>query len=274
MDGTLTGSGALVGSPARLDLAGDLALDHVTIYGKPLKGVRGRVEGSGREESMVLRELNADMCGGRATGEVQLFYGDDDSRYDVAATLADVDLAQFLNAGRPPDDRIEDVSGRMHAHLFMGLAGGDPRDRRGGGRVLVREGQLYRLPLVTAIQGEARIRPPDESALQELTGAFFIAGPQVELQDIVLQGPGLALIGAGELSPSDGALDLTLVAVSPRNWVKVPVITEFLEGAARELVEINVRGTVSEPHIATRPLRGVEAALETLFQGRNAPKQR
>lgn len=82
------------------------------------------------------------------------------------------------------------------------------------------------------------------------------------------------MIGAGEIAPRDGALDLTLVAVTPREWVKVPVLTEFLEGASRELVEISVRGTLAEPNIATRPLRSVEAALETLFQkraARNAP---
>jgi hypothetical protein len=272
--GVLVGHGALVGAPAELDLDADLTVDRLALAGKPLERLRGRAEASAQLGLIRLRNLQADLCGGRATGEVQLLNHENSRRYEVAATLQDVDLTAFINAGRGRDEPLREASGRIDAHLYLGSADGAQQARRGGGRLLIRDGQLYRLPLISAIRGEAQLNSADDSASQELTAEFFLVGPQVELRDLVLQGRGLALIGAGEIAPHDGALDLTLVAVTPREWVKVPVLTEFLEGASRELVEISVRGTLAEPNIATRPLRSVEAALETLFQkraARNAP---
>lgn len=266
--GSLVGQGALVGAPPSLELSAAVALERLTVNGKPLEHLRGRAEASVATGTMALREIQADLCGGRVTGEVQLFNAEGDSGYEMAATLQDVDLAEFINAGRAEHEPPKEASGRMDAHLFIAADGSGVDERRGGGRVLVRQGQLYSLPLVSAVRAQARVHPSDDSAFQELSAQFFIAGPQVELRDLVLQGRGLAFIGAGNVSPRDGALDLTLVAVSPREWVKVPVLTEFLEGASRELVEISVRGTLAAPQIATRPLRGVEAALDTLFRKR------
>ena len=75
----------------------------------------------------------------------------------------------------------------------------------------------------------------------------------------------LALVGDGRVNWARQKLDLQLVAVSPHRWAQVPVLTELLEGAARELVELQVSGTIDRPEVRARPLRSPTAAVEKLL---------
>ncbi len=59
-------------------------------------------------------------------------------------------------------------------------------------------------------------------------------------------------------------LDLTLLAGSPLR-VRVPLLTDILRGAAREIMEIRVTGPLDHPVITPRPLRSLAGVLETLF---------
>ena len=49
------------------------------------------------------------------------------------------------------------------------------------------------------------------------------------------------------------------------------MLTEFIEGAARELVEVHLSGTLEKPTIVAHPLRSVDAAIKTLFGAGQPP---
>ncbi len=72
------------------------------------------------------------------------------------------------------------------------------------------------------------------------------------------------MIGSGTMAMSTQELDIKLVTVSPHRWAKLPIMTELLEGAARELIEVAVTGTPQKPQATARPLRGLEKAINTL----------
>jgi hypothetical protein len=126
---------------------------------------------------------------------------------------------------------------------------------------------MFRLPLLLKVLGVLGLSAPalDDEASQTVSAEFFVLGREVELRDILLRDQTVAMIGAGRLQRDPSELDLRLVAVSPHRWFRLPIVTELVEGTARELVEVRVRGSLDEPQISANPLRGVSGAVETLL---------
>ena len=74
------------------------------------------------------------------------------------------------------------------------------------------------------------------------------------------------------MSLPDQAVDLRLVYVGGRTWARVPVLSDIIEGAAKEIVELRVTGPVSRPTVRAQPLRALTDELKRLFQ-RKPPKK-
>ncbi|MGB9625341.1 MAG: hypothetical protein ACPMAQ_10815, partial [Phycisphaerae bacterium] len=55
-----------------------------------------------------------------------------------------------------------------------------------------------------------------------------------------------------------------LLAGSPRRLPPLGVLTELAEGAARELMEVRVRGSLYEPKIEVQPLQSLRRAMEAM----------
>ncbi|MFH0983559.1 MAG: hypothetical protein V2A79_18750 [Planctomycetota bacterium] len=272
--GTLQGSGNVSEAAGGLSVSGAFALDSLSLNDRRVENVRGRLEHSAANGVLELADLSGALYGGLILADVHVAFEPGATRYDVTATMQDVDLREFLRAGKGTDTRYDAVAGIMDAHLFMTGSAGDPESRLGGGKVHIRNGNLYRLPLLLAILNVLHRGTPQEPAFQEMSAEFLITGKCVEIEDIIFQGPTLALVGSGTITPATGTVALTLVAVTPHRWVEVPVITEFFEAASRELVEIDVTGPLSGPVIRAKPLRGVEAAFQTLFEKKKPKKHK
>jgi hypothetical protein len=264
--GVLAGQGQLRGLPGELTATAELSCDSALLNRRRVEGIRARLEQSAADRRLALSDVSGAIYGGFGTADVQVYFDSDATRYDVTTTLQDVDLGRFLRVEPTSAPRFAAVSGTLDAHLYLNGASGNLETRRGGGRVQVHEGDLYRLPLMLAILDGMGSRVPEESAIQELAADFYVTGSRMEINDLIFQGASLALAGSGTLVPATGIVALDLVSVTPRKWTKVPVLTEMLEGASRELMQIDINGPVSDPVITTRPLRGVEVAVETLFE--------
>ncbi|MCP4593301.1 MAG: AsmA-like C-terminal region-containing protein [bacterium] len=270
VNGTVTGGGTV--TPQGLSAVGDLVLQDLALNDRRVSRVRGRVERSASDGWLAFRELSGEVYGGLASGEVNLRQTEGPPQYDLSVTMQNVDLRSFLGAKPGSGQRYQEVSGRMDAHLGLTGTTGDADTRRGEGKVHVRDARLYRLPLVAAILNVINFTIPSESAFQEMTAEFLVAGRSVEATDILFRGTALALIGTGTILPAAETLALKLVAVTPHRWMELPVVTELLESAAREMLEIDVHGPLGDPIIQARPLRGVEAVFDTLFEQRTPPR--
>ena len=85
---------------------------------------------------------------------------------------------------------------------------------------------------------------------------------------------GLSVEENARLCLRDRNLDLTLLVGSGQKLPRVPVLTELLEGAARELMVVRVQGPLGNPRITAQPLRSVDAALKLLLTPREKPAAR
>ena len=150
--------------------------------------------------------------------------------------------------------------------MYLSGVGGEPLSRRGGGRIEVREGYIYRLPILLAILNVLDMSVPNDEALHELEADFFVLGNRLDFTEIALRGGSLRLVGSGSMSLPDQAVDLRLVNIGTRPWARLPLLADFVEGASREFVELRVTGPASRPTVRAQPLRRLSDELKRLFQ--------
>ncbi|MCH7814217.1 MAG: hypothetical protein IID40_09380 [Planctomycetes bacterium] len=272
LDGRLTGSGQIEPGGEGLSVIADLNLEQVEVNDRRITELTGQLVRSGAARQLVLSDLRGKMYGGAVQATVQLDQAAAQGRYACNANLTQVHLDGFLAAGREDHTARREVAGYVNARVHLSGQTGDPKSVRGGGRVGIEEARLFRLPLMLSILDVLGLAAPGGGDLQSATAEFFVSGPRVELRDILIRGNTVAMVGAGALQRSPTQLDLRLVAVSPHRWFRLPGLTEFLEGASRELVEIRVRGGLSDPSISAAPLPSLGGALETLLGSRRPPK--
>jgi hypothetical protein len=74
------------------------------------------------------------------------------------------------------------------------------------------------------------------------------------------------------MSLPDQAVDLRLVNVGARPWARVPLLTDLVDSAMKEFVELRVTGPVSRPTVRAQPLRGLSEEFKRLFQKKPTKK--
>jgi hypothetical protein len=298
LSGTLTVSGSLVDRLGGATLAGRLHLATARVHSRTLSDIESAwslvrsANGAGR---LSLAETHAAIYGGALTGQAEMLLAPDRTDYDLTALVYGMQIAPWLQAGRnglsessplvrdskllvrdsnlaPHDDSATQIRGTADAQLYLSGVVGDPLSRRGGGQLDVRDGYIYRLPILLAILNVLDMSVPNDEALHELEADFFVLGNRLQFDTIALHGGSLNLVGSGSMSLPDQAVDLRLVNVGVRSWARVPVLTDLVDSAVKEFVELRVTGPVSRPTVRAQPLRGLSEEFKRLFQKKPAKK--
>lgn len=279
LSGTLAGSGLLYDRDRGTTLNGELALHEGRIAGHHISHGQTPwtyVRTERGEGAFNLPEIQARLYDGFLNGSYELLFEETGkTRYSLTANLHGVRIASFLNRQFGSDasaDRSVEVSGVTDGHLYLSGLVGQSSTRQGGGRFVVHEAKLYRMPLILAILHVLNLSIPQGEAFDDARAEFFIMGNRIQLKNIVLRGKALALVGYGHMTLPDRGVDLELVNVSPHQWTRVPVLTELMEGASRELVELHVTGPIDQPRVRVRPLPGLQKEFDRLFQKRRIRK--
>jgi len=221
----------------------------------------------------AIEDLEGTLHEGMLRGDVEVIARDGNIAYHVGTTICDADMATFLDVYQAESNGTggaAKVRGRADARLDLTGTIGDTSKRRGAGYVRITDAHMYRLPVLLAILHVINLTIPDDSAFHDVEARFLVTGDKLEFENILLHGRALALVGTGSMHLPSRHLDLYLATVSPHRWAKVPMLTEFLEAASRELIELHVTGPLSRPKVKAGPLRSLKGLIETLFQ----PKKR
>ncbi len=278
LNGALTVSGVLADRLGGTTVGGRLQLPGARLYGQALSDVNGTwslvrsTDGAGR---FSLTQGRAAIHDGTLTGETHVLLRPTQSEYDLTATLNGMQIAPWLKAlrsRRPASyattrkEAGTEVRGVADAYLYLSGAIGDPLSRRGGGQLEVRDGYIYRLPILLAILNVLDMTVPNDEALHQLEADFFVLGNRLDFDSIALRGGSLTLVGSGSMSLPDQAVDLQLVNVGAQRWARVPILTDLVENATKGLVELRVTGPISQPTVRAQPLRAISDELKRLFQ--------
>lgn len=199
-------------------------------------------------DEIVMNDVQLDAFGGEVTGSVTLReVGSDTVAFSVAGMVSDVEFARLLSAAREDDGSWQ--GGRLSGHFALsGWAEEDWRNSlSGGGRVRIRDGQVFQIPVLGGLSDILkRIDPRLGFAVQtDARAVFEVADRRMHIEDIRVEGNLLSLRGRGEYH-LDGDLDFS-VQVQPlrRGWLvdAVRVVTYPVS----RLLQLRLRGTLSNP---------------------------
>ncbi len=258
------------------DFDGKLTAPQVTLAKLDLENVQGSITYDSQRSEWTIGQLSAQLANAAIGGELQTWLESGETHYGGAFTFDHVPVAALMTAfsdkNKPAGQ--DSIAGTVVGQVSISGSLSDSANRRAGGKFEVKEAELYKLPALLAILNVINLTLPKESAFQEVDAEFYLSDDKLQFRDLHLKGNALAMVGEGEMVWSTKELDLRLTAVSPKQGSKIPVVTELLEGASREVIEVRVTGTMNDPVATGRPFRTVSNALETLLKPKDKNRQR
>ncbi len=259
-----------VDEQGRLTLDANAEMDRAVMAGWHAEHVKATLTKMSDSNKILIEDVRADLYDGEATAFAEVVFGPNHSRYQASFTVRDIQLSKYLAAHRkesprpaPEPERRETARGTISGNFMLRGQTGTGGYREGAGEVFISEAQIWKLPIVFAIFQVLNLTP-DENIFHDGRMRFFLTGDLLTFQKIDLQGKAMSFVGGGRMDLRSKQLDVTLLAGSPVR-IRIPLLTDLLEGASREMMELRVRGTLEKPDIQPQPLKSLSAALKTLF---------
>jgi len=255
--------------------AGELNLDSAFWNGMQLTNIRGPIWvdaqqcrlGRGATEkqnqlahqSEQLQRVQAGLYGGELTLDavVQL---DTRGRYNVDVQLDKADLARMSTEYFGSASAL---SGTLSGAITLGGLGRSLDLMEGGGKLEVRDAEMYELPVMARLLKVLRNRVPDKTAFNGVDAEFKIAGKQIDFSHLNLLGDAVSLYGQGQAT-LDRQIDFAFHTTVGRNNLPLPMLRSMIGQASANLLLINVTGTVDNPEITREPLPAVNDFVEHL----------
>ena len=139
---------------------------------------------------------------------------------------------------------------------------------------MIRNAQMFKVPLLLAILQVIHFAVDDDNAFHDGMFSFIVDGEELILEEIDLRGKAVSMVGAGRVRVPTQAMHLVLLVGSPLRLPRVAVLSELLEGVARELMEVHVEGTLDKPTFRAEIVRSVKKTLQTILNMRRKGESR
>ncbi|MBI4578953.1 MAG: hypothetical protein HY718_04570 [Planctomycetes bacterium] len=243
---------------ARLDLK------QARVDGRLLTDATARLHRAAGASTLLIGDILGTLYNGAVLGQVEVDYVTAPASYGLNLTARNVSLEEFLNARRQPDETPVRLKGRIQGTLSLTGQFDRPASRQGSGSILVQEAQMLKVPMVLAILQIIHFAVDDDNAFHDALVDYMIDGDEVILDRIDLRGKALSMAGAGHVQVPGLGMHLVLLVGSPLKLPEVAVLSELVEGVARELMEVHVEGTLDQPVFRADIVRSVRRTLEAM----------
>lgn len=249
-------------------IQGDLKWSEARIEGWRISDVTASFSRPVRSGCLRLSQLMAEFYGGRVIADVEIKDSPRGSEFGLSLTARDVSLGDFLNGRLVPGEKPVAAKGVVDGSLSLAGRLGDYKSRHGGGTVLIHHAQMLKLPFILAIMQVVHLAIDDDNAFHDARLSFRVDGDDLLFQEIDLRGKAVSMVGAGRVNTPTEALDLVLLVGSPIKLPRMEVLSELMEGLARELVEVHVEGKLSQPTFRAEIVRSIRRTVDTIFNAR------
>jgi hypothetical protein len=214
------------------------------------------------------RPVTADVIGGRLSVEAAVQF-DGDTPYVIQTRLDRGDLALFAQEMALKN---RDIHGKANALVTLR---GDRYGRnswRGNGSIRLYEADIYEVPLMLALLKLLTIRRPDTTAFTSSEIDFRIIGEHAYFDKINFHGDAISLKGHGEAN-LDHRINLRFYTLVGRREFTLAPIRTILQQASKQILLINVTGTLEQPNLQRQPLPALRETLDQIFpELANRPK--
>lgn len=252
----------------------ELNLDQARIDGRLITNTRAKVERLLDSSTLRVREILGTLYEGSFMGELDVDYAAKPPRFGLGLTARNVSLAGFLNATRASSEKPIRAQGRIEGTLALSGQFNRPKSRQGTGSIVIHEAQVLKLPMILGIMQIVHMAVNDDNAFHDALLDFVVDEDDLILERIDLRGKAISMVGAGRVHTSTSVMHLVLLVGSPLNLPKVAVLSELVEGVARELMEVHVEGTLNNPLFRAEVARSVRKTVETMTSVRVEPPHR
>ncbi len=250
---------------------GELNFDSMFYRGAQLTQVRGPlfvdatgvVLGAGAEHDVVgraPRALTARTIGGQLSADAAIAFSGD-SPYHLQARLERVDLQQM---SRELALKTEGIRGKANAVLNLrGNRHGWP-SWRGDGAIRLYEADIYQIPAMLSLLSLLSVKRPDTNAFSSSEIDFRIQGEHLYLDRVNFNGDAISLKGHGEMN-LDRRIDLKFYTLVGSGELPLPALRALLRQASRQMLLIQVTGTLENPQFTKEPLPMLRDTLDQIF---------
>lgn len=259
----------LDGDPA--ELGGDATLTRFRLAGVDARDGFAAIRTDAEHKTISLADIRAKIGSrGEVAGGVTLDQSrQDENRWAAEFLLRNADVAA-LTAGAPTK-----MTGELNASLSLEGAWASPDAspsaraaasmlRRGRGEISVSGKGMVNVPMILGVTQVVSLALPFTGGFDEATASYSLEGDRVSFSDISLQSQEMRIKGAGWLDFDRKQLSIDFVTDSTGK--DLPVIGSFLDAARRELFQIKIRGSLSEPQVKAGSLRTITTTVDEILR--------
>jgi hypothetical protein len=246
-------------------MGGNLDVREATVFGQPLRNVRGEIVVTEDEpEVLKMPGLMAGFFGGQVYGPVRVEFGPR-VRYEVNLTASQVKLEEF---GKHNFAAPAEVKGLAVARLYLRGEGPDAGSLRGSGKLDVPSGKIYNLPVLLDLLKFLSLRLPDRTFFEEAHAAFDIEGMRAHVRRLELYGNVISLRGKGDMNLDGSDIDLDLnVDWARLGQVLPPGVRAIPREISNQLFKIEMRGRLGDVRFNQQPVPLLTDPLKRMMRG-------
>jgi hypothetical protein len=273
-----------------LAIVAEVEADRLVTLGRVIEGFKMQLRSAGANESEAVGQLLIPTMSGRlgkgmiaGSGGVSTT----DGQFTMQIALSDADLPELVtgSAIAPPPMASEaphetadpnaaakplshavarqaqdrPLSGQVSASLALQGSWKDASQLRGRGSLIVRDGQLYGIPLSFGLFRITHLALPVTDTFNAATLGYYIRDNRFVFEHIQLDAPSMRLTGAGSMNMTSGDIDITLTTSNPKGWELGP-LTALLAKFRDQLLTIRISGTLQKPVTQAEQFSGIAKA--------------
>lgn len=251
---------------------GELMVDSLLCRGVQFANVRGPI--SLANQQLVLgnawapaaarsgppRPVTAQVFGGALVVDAAIALGEE-TGFRTEAMLSDADLGMLA---REALARRRDIFGKASAAIRLEGNSRGTHTLRGEGWLKCRDADIDQLPVTGAMLKQINNRNTAPRSLSLSDVDFRIQDNTFYFPRIDFKGEGVTLKGNGEMQ-FNRAVDLKFYSIVGRDEVRLPVLSPVLAEASRQILEIEVTGTLDDPEVRRHVVPVINEALQQMF---------
>jgi hypothetical protein len=228
-------------------LTGAVELSTMKLGGREVKNFKCDLAKPEGEDALRIAKIAGEVAGGAMAGQVDLLFPDKGpSRFGIGLVIRNADIATLTGPAKEAD---KDIKGQLTASLALEGNWGEPASRRGRGEAAVSGKQMYRIPLVLGLMQITQLTLPVSSPFNEAAARYSVEGERVNFEQIELRASNMLMSGSGWLDFGTKKVKMSFLTDNPNAW-RIPFITEIIQGARSEFLQIHVTGSVQEPKVS------------------------
>ncbi len=275
-NGKLEISGKVVDGEA-IDLSGAAVLDAFRLAGIEAKQGQARLTTDQDGKRIRFQDVVAQIANGDLSGAVEIDRSNlESTRWGAEFKLRGAELGKVV--GDAPAAVAAGLSGTMNASVAIAgawpaqgdsaaLAKASTQSRRGRGDISVSGEKMVRVPLVVGATQLVNLQLPFTTGFNDANASYVIDGPKLTFTDLTLKSREMQIRGGGWVDFDSREVSLNFT--TDTQGKPLPVIGDLLNAARRELLQIRVRGTLSEPEVKAGSLRTITATVDRILDDGN-----